>query len=269
MIVVVLKVGLNIDSITAWPPASSSPSSVRTYPLTTKSTHNYCKQVQNSLVLNAILSLEKSLIDRQTSKGSGFTLCDHHCELELSHEVAWFLSKDGEGDEQLMLETLLDTNTGNNGVFEGVEGETERGVAVHHIVEELPTLLDLEVVGTVHGTLVDSATQISLLWLTLPTADKHVQCEDVVHGELLGIDSLFEGLLIDDDLIAVDEVLLELVGEDSLEGSHLVGIAHLLDHLSDLVVEVSWLHQSQSSLSRLVSSQDDVCLLSSDGGILV
>lgn len=73
-----------------------------------------------------------------------------------------------------MLEALLDTNTGSDGVFEGVKTEAEGRIAVQHIVEELPALLDLEVIGTIHSSLVDSTSDICLLGLTLTTADENV-----------------------------------------------------------------------------------------------
>jgi hypothetical protein len=85
----------------------------------------------------------------------------------------------------------------------------------------------------------------------------------------LGIDSLLEGLLVEDDLVAVNQMLLELVRKHALQGSHLVSISHLLDDLSDLVVEVSGLDESECGLGSFVGSQDDVGLLSGDGSIFI
>ena len=168
-----------------------------------------------------------------------------------------------------MLQTLLDADPCGDGVFEGVETEAEGGVSVEDVVEELPALLDLEGVGAVEGTLVDSATEVGLLGLSLTAADVNVERKDVVDCELLAVDALFEGLLVDDDLVSIDEVLLELVGEHALEWAHLVSLADLLDHLSHLVVGVSRLQQPHCSLRGLVSGQDHIRLLASDRRILV
>jgi hypothetical protein len=60
-------------------------------------------------------------------------------------------------------------------------------------------------------------------------------------GKLLVINSLLEGFLVDDYLVTVDQMLLELVGKNSLEGVNLIGIANFLNDLSHFIVSVSWL----------------------------
>ena len=66
-----------------------------------------------------------------------------------------------------MFEAFLDTDSSSDGVLEGVESEAEGGVVVQDLVEELPALLDLEVVGPVHGSLVNGAPGVHLLGLAL------------------------------------------------------------------------------------------------------
>ena len=168
-----------------------------------------------------------------------------------------------------MLQALLDADPGRDGVLEGVEAEAEGRVSVEHVVEELSALLDLEGVGAVEGALVDGAAQVALLGLALAAADEDVEREDVVHCELLAVHALLEGLLVDDHLVAVDEVLLELVGEHALQRTHLVGLADLLDHLGHLVVGVARLQQPHCGLRGLVGGQDHVRLLAGDGRVLV
>lgn len=82
--------------------------------------------------------------------------------------------------------------------------------------------------------------------------------------ELLVLDFLLEGLFVDDDFVAVDEMLLEFVREHSLDWVDFVGVADLLDHLSGLVVEVAGLYESQCCLRGLICCQDDFRLFSSD-----
>jgi hypothetical protein len=216
-----------------------------------------------------MFALEQSLVNGEASEGSCFSLGDHDCEFELRYKGASLFDKDREGDEQFVFQTLLDADSGSNGVFEGVESEAERGISVEDVVEELSALLDLEVVGPVEGSLEDGASQLALLGLALSAAHEDIKGEDVVNSELLLIDLLLKGLLVDDDLVAVNQVLLELVGKYALERSNLVGIADLLDDLGDFIVEVAGLEQAQSSLSSLVSGENDVGLLASHSGVLI
>lgn len=88
-------------------------------------------------------------------------------------------------------------------------------------------------------------------------------------SEFLRVHSLLESFLVDDDLVSVDQVLLELVGKDTLQRRDFIGVANLLDHFCHLIVGVAWLHQAKCRLSRFVSSQYNIGLLASNGGSLV
>lgn len=66
-----------------------------------------------------------------------------------------------------MVQALLDSEFGDVLVFEAVEGEAEGGVSGEDVVEELATLLDLEVVGSVEGSLVDGAPLFGLGYETV------------------------------------------------------------------------------------------------------
>lgn len=106
-----------------------------------------------------------------------------------------------------------------------------------------------------------------LFGLAVSTADEDVQSKDIIDLELLVIDFLLEGLTVDDDLVSVDQVLLEVVGQDSFQRGHLVRIADFLDGVGDLVVEISWLDQSDGSLGSFVGSKKDICLFAGHGSL--
>lgn len=78
------------------------------------------------------------------------------------------------------------------------------------------------------------------------------------------VNFLFESLLVDDDLVAVDEVLFEIMRKHTFEGRYFIRIANFLDGIGNLIVEVSWFDQSQSSLGSLVCSKDNICFFASD-----
>lgn len=88
-------------------------------------------------------------------------------------------------------------------------------------------------------------------------------------GKLLVINSLLEGFFVEDYLVSVDQMLLEFVGKDTLEWVNLIGIANFLNDLSHFVVSMSWLEESQSSLSSFVGSEDNIGFFSSNGCIFV
>ena len=96
--------------------------------------------------------------------------------------------------------------------------------------------------------------------LALPGADDHVQRVDLVHLELVFLDLLLEVLLGDDDLVPVDDVLLQLVGQNSLKSLHFVALSNFTDEVGHLVVGLPWLQQSQGSIDGVVGGQDDVGL---------
>lgn len=73
---------------------------------------------------------------------------------------------------------------------------------------------------------------------------------------------LLESLLVEDDLIPVDEMLFDLVGDDSLDWVDLVTVTDLLDKFGDLSIGVSWSDDSQGSLCGLVGGQNHISLLS-------
>ena len=225
--------------------------------------------MEDSLVLELVFCLELGFVDGETSHCGGLALGDHHSEFKLSHEGTCLFGEDGIGHQQFVLEAFLDTDSSSHGILEGVESEAERGVVVKDLVEELSALLDLKVVAPVHSSLVDSTPGVQFLGLSFTARHEHVQGKHVVDCELLGIDSLLEALPVEDDLVAVNQMLLELVRKHTLQGSDLVGIRHLLDDLSDLVVEVSGLDEPECGLSSFVGSQDNVGFLSGDGSIFI
>ena len=64
-------------------------------------------------------------------------------------------------------------------------------------------------------------------------------------------------------------MLLHLVRKHSLERTDLICVSNLLDDLSNLIVLVSGLDESDGGLSGFVGSKDDISFLSSDGSIFV
>lgn len=113
-------------------------------------------------VLDFVLGFEEGFVDGETSEGCGLAFCHHHCDLELGDVVSRLLGDDWVRDQELVVEALLETESGNIGILEAVQTEAEGGISAEDIVEELSTLLDFEVVGSVEGSLVDIGPDFSL-----------------------------------------------------------------------------------------------------------
>ena len=111
--------------------------------------HGQGDELEQFLILDRVLSLEERLVEGETSQGGGFTLGDHHCDLELSDECAWFLDEDWIGYQEFVVKTFLETESGDVGILEAVQTETEGRISAEHVVEELSALFDFQIVGSV------------------------------------------------------------------------------------------------------------------------
>lgn len=113
------------------------------------------------------------------------------------------------------------------------------------------------------------SSYLYLFGFAFSTAHEHIQSENIVHLEFLVLDFLLEGLLVEDNLVAVNQVLLEIVGKDTFQRLNFIGVAHFLDGLSNLVVEVTWFDQSQCSLGSFIGGKDNIGFLASDGSLSI
>ena len=229
----------------------------------------YSKKFKNFFVFYRIVCLEGSLIDWKTSKGSCFSFGYHGCDLELSNNWSCFLSQDGIGDQKLVFQTFLDSYSCSNGVFEGVEWEAEGRIVVKNFIEKYSALLDFQVVSSVHGSFVNCASCIQLFCLSFSTWNYYIKSNHIIHCKLLRIYPLLEGFLVYDHLVTVNQVFFQLMGKNSFQGVDVVRGSYFLDNLSYFVVGVSWLNESESSLSGLVCCQDHISFFANNGSIFV
>lgn len=108
-----------------------------------------------------------------------------------------------------MFETFFDTYSGNELIFEWVGTETERRIVIQDFVEEDSGLFDFKGIGSVHSSLIDSASQIRVLFgLAFTTGDEDVKGEDIIDSELLRVDMLIEGLFVEDHFVAINQMFL-------------------------------------------------------------
>lgn len=137
-------------------------------------------------------------------------------------------------------------------------------MGVGDVREESSAVLGLQVVVSLRVSLVYGGLDFGLLWLASTTGNDHIQTVDLVDLELDFRDSVLRGLLVEDDVVAIEEVSHDLVTQDTLNWVDTVAFADLLSVSSDVMVESTSLDDSHSSLQTVPSSQDDVSLDASD-----
>lgn len=131
-------------------------------------------------------------------------------------------------------------------------------------MHKLSSVLGLQTVLLGEISLVNGGSEFRFLWLSFSGGDDDIDSENLVDLEFGWVNLLIESFLVKDDVVSIDQVLLDLMGEDSFNGVNFIGISDFLESFSDLLVGVTWLQESESSLGLFISSQDDISLSSSN-----
>ena len=166
-----------------------------------------------------------------------------------------------------MVQALTHTNLGGSLVLHCANREGHGWESFVDLDEKGARTLHLQVVDLVELALEHGAASLVLLGLALASRYVHVELEDVTWSKLVLLHALSTGLSVNDDLVAVDRVLLDLVREDALHGIALELLGNLLDDSSHVVVGGANTDLALSCLESLLGSQDDIGLASSDGTI--
>lgn len=195
---------------------------------------------------NLLLTLEATSKGEFARKDNGASGQNGNGGLEMSDELTSLLSKNGVGSEKIVIKALLDTNLCTNGVLEGTDGEGKSGEALVDLSEESTRLLELQVVLSIELAFVDGCAEFALFGLALTSRDVDIESNDVTWGELELFNALVSSLLVYDDIVAVDEVLLELVREDSLNSVNSELFTDLGNSLGHLVVSGLFANNSLS-----------------------
>ncbi len=164
-----------------------------------------------------------------------------------------------------MVAALTDTNLGGGLVLHGADRERQGRESFVHFDEECAGALHLEVVNLLKFALVNSAAGVVLLGLTFAGGDKDVEANNITGLELELLDALGGGSSVDDDIVAVDNVSLHFVRENTFDSVALELLANLLDNLSHFVVSCSDCNFALSSLEGVVGGQNNVSLAAIDG----
>ena len=114
-----------------------------------------------------------------------------------------------------MLQTFFNSDSGSNRIFERVESETEGRIVVQDFVEELSALFNFEVISSVKGSFIDGAPCVHFFGLAVSARNEDIEGDHIIDCKLLRVNSLFESLFVDYDLVSIDQVLLEFVGKHS------------------------------------------------------
>jgi len=149
-------------------------------------------------------------------------------------------------------------------VFERPEGESEGGAGLEDLREEGATVLGLQVVVGVQGSLEDGRPHLGLLGLSCSRRHDDVDRINLVDLELHVGDSVVCGFFVDDHVVSVEQESVQFVAQDSLESAGSEVFAHLGGVGGDLMVEVACFDRPDCQLESVPGSEDDIGLLSGD-----
>lgn len=80
---------------------------------------------------------------------------------------------------------------------------------------------------------------------------------------------MFESFLVNDHLVAVNEMLFELMRKDTLKRCYFICIGNFLNDFSSFIIHMSRLNEAKSCLSCLISGKDNISLFAGNGGVLI
>ena len=184
-----------------------------------------------------MLTLESCGINRRGAcdNSGALRLHDDSC-LELGHKFAGLLGEHGVGDDHVVVHALANTNFSRNLVLHGADGEGQSWESSVHFHKEGAGALHLEVVNLLEFALENGAAGVVLLRLTLTGGDEDVEADNIAGSELELVNVLSGGGSVDDNIVAVNDVSLDLVGKDTLDSVALEFFSDLLNNFSNLVV---------------------------------
>lgn len=166
-----------------------------------------------------------------------------------------------------MVDALTHTNLGGGLVCHGAEGEGKRREPLVHLDEECSRTFHLKVVDLLKLALEDGAAGFVLSRLTISGGDEDVEADNIAWSELELGDVVAWGSPVDDDIVAVNDMSLDLVGKDTLNSVALELFGDSLNNFSNLGIGGSLSDFALSGLERVVGGQDDVSLAASDGSV--
>jgi len=168
----------------------------------------------------------------------GFWL-DGNGSTESSNELARLITKNWVVYQEVVVEAFSNTNLGTSKVLESSDGEWEGWVLLVDNREENSSVLGLELVGGFHFSLEDGGSHVNLLHHTFTRGDEDVETEDVSSGELVVLNSLLWGLFVNNDFVSVVEMLLHLMGKDTLNWVDLESLTDFSDFGSNILVKTT------------------------------
>lgn len=159
-----------------------------------------------------------------------------------------------------MLHALLDTDFGTCEVLKSSDGERKSGVFLHHDGEETSSTFTLERILLVQLSAENGSSGLSFSAHTVSGRGVDIEVDNISCGEFPVLNSLFGSLLINNALIAINEMLLGLVRKNTLHWLDLVVSAHSSNLGGDFLVVAADLDKSGSSQESVISSKNNIGL---------
>ena len=180
----------------------------------------------------------------------------------MGNELTCLLGQDWIRADEFVVHALLDSDLGTSEVLESSDREWKSSVLLHDGGEEVSSTLTLQTVLLIQLSAVNSGPGLGLSTHAISSGDVDIEMDDISWGELPVVNSLLWGLLIDNALVTIDQVLFGLVGDNTLHWLNLVVSADGSDLGGHILVQTSNLDRPGGSEEGVISSQNNIGLLS-------
>jgi len=171
-----------------------------------------------------------------------------------------------------MIHALLNTNLGTSEILKSSDREWECCVILHNLGEETSSTLALKTVLLVQLSAVNSGSCLCLSTHAVTSGGINIKMDNISWSEFPVFDSLLWSLLVDNAFISIDQVLLGLMGKNTLHWLNLVVGHNSSDLGSHILVKSSNLDSSSGSQEGIVGSKDNIsssflCFSSNNNGV--
>jgi len=100
-------------------------------------------------------------------------------------------------------------------------------------------MVSFEGIVPLEGTFIDCATQIALFGLAFTSRHDDIKSINFIDLEFMIVDLLIEGFLVDNSLVAVNQMFLQLVRQNTLQGGDFVGFGDFLNGFGGCIINVA------------------------------
>jgi len=190
-----------------------------------------------TLIGDLLVTLELRQIQLSSSSDDGGTTwLDNYSCLELSYKLSLLLGQNWVWHQHVVVKAFSYSNLSCGLIGHCSNGEWQSWETLVNLNEESTSTLHLQVINLIQFSLINGASLLALFWLSLSRRDVDIESNDVTWGELELLNVAAWSGSVNNCVISINQMLLNLVRQDTLNCIAAVLLGNLLDHLSHVTV---------------------------------